>query len=168
MTREEIITKVQNLINQAYKYDIDSEYYEGLFDEIEKLRQPPTLAEFLGWEEDAEYRCGDDKFKIMDNELYIRNYTIRDWIDAYNVNINRFEQLRQAKQVKSKKYYAKIKGWELVTNSSHIYWNRKDDCHRVFVNDIRETKGFTIKLTKSEWSDLGINDSNADFVEVEE
>lgn len=62
-----------------------------------------TLAEFLGWEEGVEYKYDCDRFKIMDNELFIYNrFAAEKWLDAYDVSINRFEVLRNAKKVKER------------------------------------------------------------------
>lgn len=63
-------------------------------------------------------------------------------------------------------YYAKIKGWEILGKRSH--W--------IYLKNLKE---FTIGtssashmeidvMTKEEWNDLGINDTNADLEEVGE
>ncbi len=39
MTKNETITRIQNSINQAYKYGMSEEYYVGFFDEVEKWRE---------------------------------------------------------------------------------------------------------------------------------
>lgn len=253
MTREEIITKVQNLINQAYKYDIDSEYYEGLFDEIEKLRQPPTLAEFLGWEEGVEYDYCNARFRIK-NGVLERRFT-----DAYNVDRywelaeerltdSRINELRQAKKVEKKlkayhvkdeysykclmrelkeqgyvwrhggkptksgiwenakyrdviyckenktitysnlphykkyakdnydlieyhkeepRYYARYKG-SINLYQDYNYYNYLAWKGVCVISDKGEVFDSIIQMTKTEWNKLGINDTNADFEEVEE
>lgn len=237
MSRKNII-EIIKLIQAGLTQDDYGKSRKRFDDLVKELEKPITLVDFLGWEDDVEYECYDDKFIIMDNQLYIWNYTKRDWIDAYSVSINRVEQLRQAKKVKKKayhvkddysynclmkeleeqgfnmnfknnpfsfegeiyiweeknnklgfsiiklnkilekydlieyhkeepKYYAKVKGWELV-DSSDIYWNRYDGYPNLVINNTRESKGYTIKLTKSEWNNLGINESNADFEEVGE
>ena len=62
-----------------------------------------TLAEFLGWEEDTEYKYDCDRFKIMDNDLFIYNrFAAGKWLDAYDVSINRFEVLRNVKKVEKR------------------------------------------------------------------
>ena len=62
-----------------------------------------TLAEFLGWEEDVEYKYDCDRFKIMDNDLFIYNrFAAEKWLDAYDVSINRFEVLRNAKKAEKR------------------------------------------------------------------
>lgn len=101
MTRDEIITKVQNLINQAYRYDINSKYYEDLFDEVEKLRQPPTLAECLCWEEGQEYEWRGDKYRIQSDILQVFDKEDEMWFDS-SEELNDYLRLRQAKKVEPK------------------------------------------------------------------
>ncbi len=44
-----------------------------------------------------------DRFKIEDNELFIYNrFAAEKWLDAYDVSINRFEVLRNAKKVEKR------------------------------------------------------------------
>lgn len=65
-------------------------------------------------------------------------------------------------------YYALIKGHELV-NDGKIYWNYvKSDGSVLISEPFRPTNFFLSQMTKEEWNKLGINDSNADFVKVEE
>lgn len=62
-----------------------------------------TLADFLGWEEDTEYEYDCDRFKIMGDELFIYNScAVEGWLDAYDVSINGFEELRNAKKVEKR------------------------------------------------------------------
>lgn len=65
-------------------------------------------------------------------------------------------------------YYAKIKGWELIKREiDEVYWNLADG--DLFVSDNGElvTGEHHTKLTKQQWNELGVNDTNADFEEVE-
>ena len=68
-------------------------------------------------------------------------------------------------------YYAKIKGWELATSKS-TFWNYRYIVERpilskLYVGARESVDSFKTKMTIREWNDLGINDTNADFVEVE-
>lgn len=148
---------------------------DDLEDQIEQStpvkEKPITLVDFLGWEEGVSYDVGiydGGIHRVKDGRLE-QSIGGGQWVNArLSLTPVEINKLRQAKKVESKCCYAKIKGWELVTNANRIYWNRSDYCNSVFVNDISEPEGFTIKLTKSEWNKLGINDTNADFEEVEE
>lgn len=77
------------------------------------------------------------------------------WLDGYTVE-------------SEQKYYAKIKGHELVNDSEDGYWNV--DRNELYIDNIwHDYSGYkTTKLTKNDWNNLGINEDNADFVKVEE
>ena len=64
-------------------------------------------------------------------------------------------------------YHALIKGHELV-HDYDIYWNCDKYDRDVFVSRLYPSHdNFLTEMSKLEWVKLGINDSNADFVEVE-
>ena len=69
-------------------------------------------------------------------------------------------------------YHALIKGHELLADEDAWacnYWNLSVLDGRVFPSDKSSSDGlFSTKMTKSKWNKVGINDSNADFVKVEE
>ena len=82
----------------------------------------------------------------------------RAWLDGYTVE----EPL----------YYALIKGHELMTDDGDWackYWNLSIPDGRMFPNDRFSRHGdYLTEMTKAEWSKWGVNDSNANFVKVEE
>ena len=223
MNRKEAIEIIKNSNINGARMNGKNLFIEA----INELMKDITLSDLLGWEEGVEYHCYDDRFIIMDNELYIWNYTKRDWIDAYSVSVNRFEQLRQAKKIeqKLKAYHVKdeysykclmkkleeqgyiwfsnkkptegfhwdtyksntvvfCKEGKTITYSELSYYetdeksrydlieyHKEEPKYYAFVKDtrtwIRDLTGKAIKSTKSEWNKLGINDTNADFEEVE-
>ena len=63
-------------------------------------------------------------------------------------------------------YYAKIKGWEHVGTSSY-YFGYDEDNDSLEVTYLESNYSFAFSLTKKHWNKLGINDTNADFEEVE-
>ena len=66
------------------------------------------------------------------------------------------------------KYHALMKGHELV-HDYDIYWNYDKSNHDVFVSRLHPPlDNFTTKMSKAEWNKRGINESNADFVKVDE
>lgn len=83
------------------------------------------------------------------------------WIDGFIKDLERLVE-------KEPLYHALIKGHELV-DSFNIYWNfDKSDC-MLFISRLHPPHdNFITKMIKEEWNKLGINDSNADFVEVAE
>ena len=68
-------------------------------------------------------------------------------------------------------YYALIKGHELITDkgvSTCKYWNFNTYNSDVFPNNRLSKHGiYLTKMSKEDWNELGINDSNADFVEAD-
>ena len=68
-------------------------------------------------------------------------------------------------------YCALIKGHELIADEGDWtckYWKFDTSGGYVYPSNRFSTHGrFLIEMSKSEWNKLGINDSNADFVEVE-
>ena len=64
-------------------------------------------------------------------------------------------------------YHALIKGHD-VSSSCDIYWNYDKYDNDVFVSRLYPTHdNFLTEMSKSQWNELGINDSNADFVRVD-
>ena len=63
-------------------------------------------------------------------------------------------------------YYAKIKGWEHVGTSSY-YFGYDEDNDSLEVTYLNCNYRFAFSLTKKHWNKLGINDTNADFEEIE-
>ena len=63
-------------------------------------------------------------------------------------------------------YYAKIKGWEHIGTSSY-YFGYDEDNDSLEVTYLNCNYRFAFSLTKEHWSKLGINATNADFVEAE-
>ena len=65
-------------------------------------------------------------------------------------------------------YYALIKGHD-VSGDYYVYWNCDKFNNDVIVSRLHPPHDdFSTELSKSEWNELGINDSNAEFVRVEE
>lgn len=67
------------------------------------------------------------------------------------------------------RYYAKIKGWELIhIEAVKAYWCLDIDDLFISTNGDLDVGEYHTKMTKTEWNEIGINDSNADFEEVKE
>ena len=71
---------------------------------------------------------------------------------------------------KEPKYYAMIKGHELMTDEGIWdcrYWNLSTSDGVVFPSDrFSQDSRFLTKMSKEDWSKCGINDTNADFIEI--
>ena len=64
-------------------------------------------------------------------------------------------------------YHALIKGHELV-DGGKVYWIHDKNNDDMFISLLHSSyDSFLTEMSKSEWNELGINDSNADFVRVD-
>lgn len=71
-------------------------------------------------------------------------------------------------RVEAPLYCALIKGHELL-DSDGFYWIYDKYEESVFLSKLYSLHGnFLTEMSKEEWNELGINDSNADFVRVEQ
>lgn len=75
------------------------------------------------------------------------------------------------------KYYARIKGWELINDKRDImYWMVDKQDNSLFVSelpqfsfDLTSEYGYITELTSHEWNELGVyDDENAVFIPREE
>lgn len=110
MNREEIIIQIQDKLNKAYMLKDREEadrIIKSIFDDVDKLRQPITLAEFLGWKENEIYTCFANQYSIKNDELCFLNYK-NEWRQACSYQ-ELMDIKQQAKKVKPKKYYLKLK-----------------------------------------------------------
>ena len=63
-------------------------------------------------------------------------------------------------------FYALVKGHLLIQHTK--YWNFNTTKRELSINTNNQCRDIKAMMTESEWNKLGINDSNADFVRVEE
>lgn len=113
MNREEIIIQIQDKLNKAYMLKDREEadrIIKSIFDDVDKLRQPITLAEFLGWEEDTEYKYMGNIYKVKDDTLYRFSYKKNRFNVESNLRIcsSDFAKLKQAIKIE-KKYHIYLK-----------------------------------------------------------
>ena len=103
MNRKETLEKLENYFYWAYsnaEYDEETgqKQKQALEDIIEYLRQPITLADFLGWEENATYTDGDIYYKVKDGMFYFKIKKVWN-LSGYNDNFNACYKLRQLEKV---------------------------------------------------------------------
>ena len=80
----------------------------------------------------------------------------RAWLDGYRL-------------AEEPLYYALCKGHELTLDSYKnlgLYRGTRSPMYISYKHPLNDK--FVIKMSKSQWNELGINDSNANFVKVEE
>lgn len=71
-------------------------------------------------------------------------------------------------RVEAPLYYALAKGHEL-TDGDKVYWVHDKNNDDMFIGILHSPSVYFLsEMSKSEWNELGINDSNADFVKVRE
>ena len=100
MTREEAILEID--------YILFEQDYLKRKEIMKALKQPVTLADFLGWEEGQEYEWRGDKYRIFYDILQYFDEDERVWWDSIE-ELNDYLRLRQAKKVEE----PKLKGWHV-------------------------------------------------------
>ena len=157
----------QGEVDQAYKdgYEKGKEHATKVI----KPTIPKLVAEVI--EKDKER--GYDVYDSIDLIIETNGGGLPSLSDWVTRNINRYARawLYGFILEKEQKYFAKIKGHENIS-SDDKYWNY---CITDESLDIGDNKVHTdvlaeyvLSATKDEWENIGINDDNADFVEVEE
>lgn len=138
-------------VEKKKAYHVKDEY--SLHELIKELKEQGALVDINLIDD---FRNGFIYF-FVDDENYINCYTHSGYLKDYNIIEYHKEE---------PKYYAKIKGWELLV---------KDDMELIYFIKTQAGLRLSFKVdnyfrqifTKEEWNKLGINDTNADFEEVE-
>ena len=170
---------IENKKWQAYDPDARTLYWAVTETDLENLLVPkqdgPVVpAWFDEWWEDVSQGEGNLFHNI--NQFHDKLYSsgtreMYNYINApdnkkklLDIIVNELEYVVESEQ----RYYAKIKGHELLSDREDSYWNV--DREELYIDNIwHDYSGYkTTKLTKDEWENLGINEDNADFVKVEE
>ena len=156
--------------------EYESEVIEERKDNAPK-QELPTIPKFV-----AEFLIGKEDYmlyELLDDEwLYKEHDRVAKWLYDNDELTNKQREIdlvmardRGYTIEKEQPYFAKIKGHENIS-SDDKYWNY---CITDESLDIGDNKvhadvlaEYVLNATKDEWGNLGINDDNADFVEVEE
>ena len=105
--------------------------------------------------------------RLLENNTLVWG-EIYEW---YRVNTHKFVNAYLTGEYEVEEeplYHALIKGHD-VSSSDDIYWNYDKYDNDVFVSRLYPSHdNFLTEMSKSEWNELGINDSNADFVKAHE
>ena len=174
------VWKQDTVMDKGYIYTDDLMSIINEVDEPEVLSQE-WISDHIVFNEkdDAEYIYADKlqnllvpKQEELESKIKVLIEAYKQEEDAYSNPENGWisgfiEDLKNLVE-EEQKYYALIKGHEL-TDSYNVYWNYdKFDCS-VFVTRLHPLHdNFITEMSKSEWNELGINDSNADLIKVEE
>lgn len=155
--RSQIQQKIDFYSNSGEEWqDAKVRAYSDCLELIEQLHKTDSLVENSNKTTDAD-----------NNLIKPKSHIIFDSTEEYLV----YPEETTSFPSLDEKYYAKIKGWELVPDEEDlIYWNVTDD--KIYVDDNtgkigpygkRRTTGLTLK----EWAEVGIKGHNADFEKVE-
>lgn len=118
MTREEALKVLKNLSDELKLDSVDgymtrsqNEWADEIIEAIERVNEPITLADYLGWEErqvyEIEYLSGVKQFSVVGNAFYEYDseqdgfYSVES-----NVNLSRLNEIKDnARKAKSIKRY---------------------------------------------------------------
>ena len=105
MNRQEAIKKLEELYEWNFIHDkLEQEQKQNLEDVIKYLRQPISLTDFLGWEEDKEYLICGDRYKLVNNEILFFDGRYNVWVLSLYSNV--ITELLEVPKIK--KYYLKL------------------------------------------------------------
>ena len=106
--------------------------------------------------------------RLLENNTFVWG-EIYEW---YRMNTRKFVNAYLTGEYEVEEeplYYAMVKGHELLDDVAKYWAHNKYDLEDLFISyETRDDSPIVVKNTKKHWSDLNINDSNADFVRVEE
>ena len=138
MNRQEIIEQLK-LIQAGLTQDDNNKSKNRIDAVIENLKQPITLADFLGWEENVEYEFDKKIYKVIDNNLYSKfqkDFSL-NLASLCNYDISR---LRQAKKVRKKRF-------NLILQKGYRKLFDLLDCEKYLTMDIDEETIFNSKYS---------------------
>ena len=157
-----------------------------VYDLIDELDEPEVLSHkwisdhiIFNEKEDAEYIYADKLQNLLVPKQEELETKIQELIESYKQEEDAYSNpengwisgfIEDLKNLVEKEplYHALIKGHD-VSNSDDIYWNYDKYDNDVFVSRLYPSHdNFLTEMSKLEWVKLGINDSNADFIEVKE
>lgn len=136
--------------------------------ELETLVVPEELGVWLG---DVELGEPGNYFTTIDKLFHYWDTVIGSKTGDF-ISQNKKEILEviigsRGYRVEKPLYYALVKGHELLSDSLK-YWNCKAyNSGHLLVGSKYPKDNCINRMTKNNWNKLGINDSNADFIEME-
>ena len=136
------------------------------YDELHKPAViPQYVAEWIIRHRDA-YNLYQALRKLENNTLFWG--PIYEWYRIYTHKFVNAYLTGEYEVEEAPLYYALIKGHELI-DTGRVYWDYDKSDDSVFISELYSLPdNFLTEMSKSEWNELGINDSNADFVKVGE
>lgn len=162
MNRQEALEKLENYFywsydNEEYDEETEQKQKQNLEDIIEYLKQPIILTDFLGWEENVEYNCRGERYKMMDNKLYCFDDRYNEWVTSFFYE--EFIEFQQAKKIQPEKYYLRLKKeyckfYRIVNNL--VYLNFDAELNTFFLAGSKKYKYYQTQFTKEEIEEIEI------------
>ena len=180
MNRQESLKKLENYFCWAYsseEYDEETgqKQKQNLEDIIKYLKQPITLIDYLGWEEDKEYIVYRERYKLVNNKIWWFDDRHNIWdLSHYDNVINNLLEVP-----KTKKYYLKlhqkwINFYSIKPDESYLnnYLNNKIATDKYFLgirikNTLYKTQFTTEEIEKIKKLDY-VNFEQFELIEVGE
>lgn len=170
MNRQEALEKLENYFywdfyDEEYDKETEQNHKQNFEDIIKYLKQPITLTDFLGWEEDVEYDVLGGRYKVVDNNLYWFDTRFYEWCLS-----NRgysFIDFQQAQKIQPKKYYLRLKEkyhnfYGIINNL--IYFNLNKKTKENFLSSLKPFGEYQTQFTKEEIEEI----KKLDYVNFEQ
>ena len=164
-------TSIDRKLDGTPIYKVREELLQNL---IIPKQEIPVIPKFIAEWIETHLEQGFDLYpvlkKLEDNSrLWTKGY---NWYRENTLDFTIAYLTGEYKVEEEPLYFALIKGHELVNDEgewSTKYWNLWVSGGSVFPADrLAGYDDFLTTMSKEEWSEWGINDTNADFVKVEE
>lgn len=142
-------------------------------DKLETLVVPEELG---AWLEERGFGISGAYFTVINELFHYWENTIGSSTGDF-ITENKKELIEvilgtRGYEIEGPLYYALAKGHELIKGKGGWepkYWNLNTTDGSIFIGDQATIDDkYLIKMSKEEWNKLGINDSNADFIEIGE
>lgn len=160
MNRKEALEKLENFYywnydNEEYDRETERNHKQNLEDILKYLKQPITLIDYLGWEEDVEYDYRGTRYKIINNKLYYFDDRYNEWITA--ILNEQFIEFQQVKKIQPEKYYLRLKekyhNFYGITNNL-IYFNLNKKTKENFLASLKSFGEYQTQFTKEEIEEI--------------
>ncbi|MFL8888666.1 hypothetical protein [Helcococcus kunzii] len=181
---EDILHETKNTIEQLRDMIDSLEHHLQQAKKVEKKQKAYHVKDEYSYNElmkELEKQGYDMNFKknpyVFEGEIYIFEDEEKKELGFSIIKLNKVLEKYDLIEYKKEEplYYAKIKGWELL-RSEEVKGSDSGGKWFIYAPSVKEittipqyngiNDAWIASMTKSEWSELGINDTNADFEEV--
>lgn len=160
MNRQEALEKLEKFYcwdygDERYSEEVAREHKQNLEDIIKYLKQPITLIDYSGWEENVEYSYCGERYKIIDNRLYYFDDRYNEWTTS--IFNGEFMEFQKAKKIQPKKYYLRLKQkyrkfYGISNNLIYLNFNKETD--KLSLLDLKPYKEYKTQFTIEEVEEI--------------